>query len=441
MPALLSLHSEAAPTALLLAIASALLGAYSAYLVIDFRDASRHPRDSKKNSSSPSTHPIQLTDLTSSKLSTIPLAPLQPVRAGVEELIGNTPMVELRSLSAATGCRILAKLELANPGGSAKDRVALAIIEAAEAAGQISPNCGDAVFEGTSGSTGISLAMLASAKGYTAHIALPDDTSTEKVQLLETLGAVVYKVRPASIVDSDQYVNFARRKTNEINAAADAAAAANPEAPRLPRAVFADQFENEANWHTHFKHTGPEIFAQTDGGKLDAFITGAGTGGTIAGVARFLKSTIKRSPGSTPFRVILADPQGSGFYNRIKYGVMYAPTEQEGTRRRHQVDTIVEGIGLNRITVNFQAGEKYIDDAVCVSDKEALQMAKWLVSHDGIFIGSSSAINCVATYRTAKALGPGHTIVTILCDSGSRHLSKFWKEAQTVEPLESLDNL
>lgn len=424
MPLPASLHSDNGPLLAALVLSSALIGAFSAYFVL----STASPPPLRR----PSHKPIQVVDFSSTPSPS--LAQLQPVRHGVEDLIGNTPMVELRSLSEATGCRVLAKLELANPGGSAKDRVALAIIEAAEASGLIAPHRGDAVFEGTSGSTGISLAMLCRAKGYTAHIAVPDDTSTEKVQLLETLGAVVYKVRPASIVDDNQYVNFARRKAQEMNDLA------NSSEKRLPHALFADQFENEANWRAHFEHTGPEIYAQT-AGTLDAFVTGAGTGGTICGVARHLKTAGACGAAGDPVRVILADPQGSGFYNRIKHGVMFAPTEREGTRRRHQVDTIVEGIGLNRVTANFARGEAYVDDAVRVSDAEALRMARWLVSHDGLFVGSSSAVNCAAAYRTAKALGPGHTVVTILCDSGSRHLSKFWKEAHEMPPISSLDDL
>lgn len=507
------IHSDNTSSILILSLSSAFLGAVSTYYVLNYYNNNHHPPSpnittttntnklsslsSSNKKSSSTSQGISLLDHSSSlsenilelanqNAQTLPiLGALQPIRTnGVEDLIGHTPMIEIKSLSEATGCRILAKLEMANPGGSAKDRVALAIIQDAEKRGLIQPYSGDAIFEGTSGSTGISLAMLARAKGYTAHIALPDDTSTEKIQLLETLGATVYKVRPASIVDENQYVNFARTKTDEINKRADLVIKAQVEAEaeadvettttnndtsntdssvesstndnakttntnndkdkntsnRPPRALFADQFENEANWKTHFANTGPEIYAQTQG-RIDVFVTGAGTGGTISGVARYLKSvSIKNNAKSsssssspTPLRVILADPQGSGFYNRIKYNVMFAPTEKEGTRRRHQVDTIVEGIGLNRITANFAAGERYIDDAVRVTDTEALKMAHWLVSNDGIFIGSSSAVNCVAAYRCAKALGPGHTIVTILCDSGSRHLSKFWKNEVSLK--------
>jgi cysteine synthase A len=338
------------------------------------------------------------------------------VKRGVQELIGDTPLIRIQSLSAATGCEILAKMELQNPGGSAKDRVALAIVEQAEQDGLIRPGVGDMVFEGTSGSTGISLAMLCRAKGYVAHIVVPDDTSQEKVDLLTNLGAVVHKVRPASIVDPQQYVNYAKSAAQKVND--------NPEDSR--HALFADQFENEANWKTHYLHTGPEIYRQTNG-RVDVFISGAGTGGTISGVSKYLKETIP------DVKIVIADPPGSGFYNKVKYGVMFDSKEKEGTRRRHQVDTVVEGIGLNRITRNFLAGSANIDDAVRVTDDQSVRMAKHLVDHDGLFVGSSSAVNCVAAYKYAKLLGPGHVVVTVLCDSGSRHLSKFWKLAISVD--------
>ncbi|KAA8911602.1 hypothetical protein TRICI_003760 [Trichomonascus ciferrii] len=328
-------------------------------------------------------------------------------------------MVKIRSLSEATGCEILGKLEMHNPGGSAKDRVAKAIIEAAEKKGMIRPHVGDVVFEGTSGSTGISLAMLCRAKGYIAHIVLPDDTSQEKVDLLMKLDAVVHKVRPVGIADKGHYVNYARRSAEAINN--------DPNDPR--RALFANQFENEANWKTHFEHTGPEIYDQCEG-DLDVFITGAGTGGTISGVSAFLKGQ------GVPVTVVLADPPGSGLYNRVKYGVMFDVKEREGTRRRHQVDTLVEGIGINRVTKNFEVGQDLVDDAIRVEDEDSLKMAKFLVDRDGLFVGSSSALNCVAAYRYAKKIGPGHKIVTIICDSGSRHLSKFWKEADQYQDIE-----
>ncbi|KAI9850232.1 MAG: hypothetical protein M1838_005958 [Thelocarpon superellum] len=271
------------------------------------------------------------------------------------------------------------------------------------------------IYEGTVGSTGISLATLCRARGYLAHICMPDDQATEKSNLLLKLGAEVERVRPAPIIDQNQFVNKARSR----------AAEQTEDPSRSGRGFFADQFENEANWRAHFDGTGPEIWRQT-AGHVDAFVAGAGTGGTIAGVARYLKPRLPH------LRVVLADPPGSGLYNRIKYGVMFDPTEKEGTRRRHQVDSIVEGIGINRVTANLEAGRELIDDAVRVNDQQALSMARWLVEKDGIFVGSSSCVNCVAAVKTARALGPGHTVVTILCDSGTRHLSKFWAKVGNV---------
>ncbi|KAL2178812.1 tryptophan synthase beta subunit-like PLP-dependent enzyme [Thermothelomyces heterothallicus CBS 202.75] len=333
---------------------------------------------------------------------------------GVEGTIGNTPLVKIRSLSEATGCTILAKAEYLNgAGGSPKDRVALNMIRAAEEQGLLSPGRGDTIYEGTVGSTGISLAVLARARGYKAHICMPDDMAVEKSDLLHHLGATVERVPVAPITDPGHFVNLARSRAKEHTASSDTPS----------RGFFADQFESLANYTAHMKTTGPEIYAQTGGGRLDAFVAGAGTGGTIAGVAKHLKE----ERGLTSLRVVLADPQGSGLYNKIRHGVMYSPTEREGTRRRTQVDTMVEGIGINRITENFEAGRPLIDDAVRVTDDQACRMARWLVEHDGIFIGSSSAVNCVAAVATALKMPKGSRVVTILCDSGTRHLSKFWK--------------
>jgi cysteine synthase A len=289
----------------------------------------------------------------------------------------------------------------------------------AENQGLLTPRSGDKVYEGTVGSTGVSLAMLCRARGYLAHICIPSDQSIEKSSLLLALGAEVTRVRPASIVDRNQFVNMA----NDLSTA-HTASVTTP-----GRGYFADQFENPANWEAHYQTTGPEIYKQC-GGKIDAFVAGAGTGGTISGVARYLKPLLPN------IRVVLADPPGSGLYNRVKFGVMFDVREREGTRRRHQIDTIVEGIGINRLTKNFSVGCDFVDDAVRVSDNEALAMAQFLVENDGLFLGSSSAVNCVAAVRTAVALGPGHRVVTILCDSGARHLSKFWARAAAASTHE-----
>lgn len=342
---------------------------------------------------------------------------------GLEACIGNTPLFKIRSLSDATGCEILAKAEFLNGAGqSPKDRVALNIIRMAEDEGLLTPHSGDKIYEGTVGSTGISLAAICRARGYLAHICMPDDQATEKSDLLLRLGAEVERVRPAPIADPNHFVNLARRRAEE-----------HTKDPNKPgRGIFADQFENEANWQAHFNGTGPEIFRQCSG-YLDAFVSGAGTGGTISGVALYLK------PKLPTLKVVLADPPGSGLFNRVKYGVMYNDKEREGTRRRHQVDTIVEGIGINRVTRNFEAGRELVDDAIKVTDEQAMAMARWLVEKDGIFIGSSSAVNCVAATKLALQLGRGHRIVTILCDSGTRHLSKFWAEVGAVGGDDDVD--
>ncbi|KAK2875404.1 hypothetical protein FQN49_001630 [Arthroderma sp. PD_2] len=370
-----------------------------------------------------------------------------PIVDGIEGCIGNTPLVRIRSLSEATGCEILAKAEFLNgAGGSPKDRVALGMIQEAEENGLLTPFVGDAIYEGTVGSTGISLATLARARGYLAHICMPSDQSTEKSNLLLKLGAVVDRVPPAPIVETSHFVNRARRLAQSHGPENSPARESSPfEKPNIElmtseaaakqsRGFFADQFENSANWKAHYRTTGPEIYVQCEG-KLDAFVAGAGTGGTIAGVARYLK------PRLSNMTVVLADPQGSGLYNRVRYGVMFDTKEREGTRRRQQVDSIVEGIGINRVTANFEAGRELVDDAVRVTDAQAIAMARWLVEKDGIFVGSSSAVNlginesgCAgfAAVKTALKLGPGHRVVTILCDSGTRHLSKFWAEAGNV---------
>jgi cysteine synthase A len=322
------------------------------------------------------------------------------------QVTGRTPL---------TRACVVVGAQFLEPGGSIKDRVALHMLRTAEARGELTPHSGDKVYEGTVGSTGVSLATLCRARGYLAHIIMPSDQSIEKSSLLEKLGAEVSRVPPAPIVDQNQFVNRARNL-----------ARVHTDSTEIPgRGYFADQFENDANWRAHFESTAPEIWNQC-GGRLDAFVAGAGTGGTISGVAKYLK---QRIPG---VKVVLADPPGSGLYNRVKYGVMFASTEREGTRRRHQVDTIVEGIGINRVTHNFEVGRSCVDDAERVTDEEAMAMARYLVEKEGIFVGSSSCVNLVAAVRTALKLGPGKRVVTIMCDSGTRHLSKFWAQAGNV---------
>ncbi|KAJ3209937.1 hypothetical protein HDU82_009104 [Entophlyctis luteolus] len=366
-----------------------------------------------------------------------------------------TPLVRIESLSAITGCTILAKCEhLSEPGASSKDRLARASIEFAEARGLLRPhsNPPDVIVEGTVGSTGIALAAQARARGYTALIVVPDDLAPDKYAALQELGAVVEKVRPCSIADANHFVRVAARRAQEINEAALAASSVGSEdgstvPTRMPRAYYVDQFETDVNYEAHYRDTGPEIYAQLQGlgvDRLDSFVMGAGTGGTIAGVGMYLR---ERYPS---LRVVLADPQvgmffnicfyfvstnwlgftlqGSGLYYKVKNNIMYSPHEAEGTRRRHQVDTIVEGIGINRLTRNFARALAHhlIADAVKVTDEEALDMSRFLYEHDGYFCGSSTAVHLVAALREARRLGRGHTILTVLCDSGTRHTGKFW---------------
>ena len=344
------------------------------------------------------------------------------IRDGHPGLVGNTPLIRIPSLSAATGCTVLGKCEFLNPGGSSKDRVALRMVEEAEAEGRLGP--GGTIVEGSAGSTGVSLSLMARARGYGCSIFIPDDAAKEKSDLLEQFGARVERVPPASIVNQGHYCNRAER-----------------EAAGTRNAIYANQFENLANFRAHYETTGPEIWRQA-GGRINAFVMAAGTGGTVAGVARFLK---EQDPS---IRVFLVDPPGSSLYNKVKHGVVYAPQQAERKLRRNRYDTITEGIGIDRLTANFKEGlaehnggkAASIDDAFQGTDQEAVDMAHFLLQHDGLFVGSSSAMNCVGTVRAARQLheawdaeGGGRergeappVLVTILCDSGARHLTKMY---------------
>ncbi|CAN1189362.1 Cysteine synthase 2 [Linum perenne] len=351
-------------------------------------------------------------------------------RNGLVDAIGNTPLIRINSLSDATGCEILGKCEFLNPGGSVKDRVAVKIIEEALESGKLTR--GGVVTEGSAGSTAISLATVAPAYGCKCHVVIPDDAAIEKSQILEALGARVERVRPVSITHRDHYVNIARRRAVEANELAaklrkiaEVEEGYGNEGEKQDSVVFpyngnggffADQFENLANFRAHYMGTGPEIWEQT-GGALDAFVAAAGTGGTVAGVSTFLQ---EKNPNVKCF---LIDPPGSGLFNKVTRGVMYTKEEAEGKRLKNPFDTITEGIGINRLTKNFSMAK--LDGAFQGTDKEAVEMSRFLVLNDGLFLGSSSAMNCVGAVRVAQSLGPGHTIVTILCDSGMRHLSKF----------------
>ncbi|GMH05806.1 hypothetical protein Nepgr_007646 [Nepenthes gracilis] len=370
-------------------------------------------------------------------------------RKGLIDAIGNTPLIRINSLSDATGCEILGKAEFLNPGGSVKDRVAVRIFEEAFASGKLAP--GGVITEGSAGSTAISLATVSPAFGCRCHVVIPDDVALEKSQILEALGATVERVRPVSITHTDHYVNVARRHAaeanefslkhiNSIHAHSKEQKLANGHAFEEEKRAsvfsndctggfFADQFENLANFRAHYDGTGPEIWEQT-GGNLHAFVAAAGTGGTVAGVSRFLKDKNQK------IKCFLIDPPGSGLFNRVTRGVMYTKEEAEGKRLKNPFDTVTEGIGINRLTCNFMMAK--LDGAFLGTDKEAVEMSRFLLKNDGLFLGSSSAMNCVGAVRVAQALGPGHTIVTILCDSGMRHLSKFYNaeylSQQGLEP-------
>lgn len=385
--------------------------------------------------------PVQLEDHDKRHSSIHPAAITPPpIPTGIESVIGNTPLFKIKSLSEATGCEILAKAEFLNgAGNSPKDRVALHMINMAESQGLLTPHQGDTIYEGTVGSTGISLATLARAKGYKAHICMPSDQSREKSDLLEKLGATVERVTPAPITDINHFVNLAKRRAEEHS----------KDKSRNSKGFFADQFESKANYTAHILTTGPEIYNQTNG-DLDFFVAGAGTGGTISGVSIYLKT--EKGSFLPNLKVILADPEGSGLYNKVKHGVMFSETEKEGTRRRQQVDSIVEGVGINRLTKNFEVGWEVggVDDVVRVKDVEAMRMARWLVEKDGIFVGSSSAVNCVAAVKIALEMAKvgmaegGEPklpkIVTLLCDSGTRHLSKFWKQIGELDRIQQIDD-
>ena len=311
------------------------------------------------------------------------------VADGMVAAIGNTPLILLRRASEATGCRILGKAEFMNPGGSVKDRAALAIIDDAEARGTLKP--GGTIVEGTAGNTGIGLTLVAHARGYRSVIVMPDTQSQEKIDFLLMIGADLRLVPAKPYADPANYVRYSERLAQELGA------------------VWANQFDNVANRHGHYATTGAEIWRQTDGA-VDAFTCSCGTGGTLAGVSWALKE--RRSS----VRIVLADPQGSGLYGWVK----------DGNLSVHG-SSITEGIGQSRVTANLAGAA--IDDAVRVPDREALQQVFDLLQHEGLSVGGSAGLNIAAAIRVARDLGPGHTVATILCDSGARYQSKLFNPA------------
>lgn len=311
------------------------------------------------------------------------------IKNGFVDTIGNTPLIRLNSFSDETGCEILGKAEFLNPGGSVKDRAALYIIEDAEKKGLLKP--GGTVVEGTAGNTGIGLAHICNAKGYKCLIIIPDTQSQEKIDTLRTLGAEVRTVPAVPYSDPNNYVKLSGRIAQETE-----------------NAIWANQFDNLANRMAHYETTAPEMWEQTDG-KIDAWVAATGTGGTFAGVSLFLK---EKNP---QIKSVVADPMGSVLYSYVKTGELI----KEG-------NSITEGIGQGRITDNMK--NVPIDDAIRIDDQEALRVIYQLLRKDGLFLGGSVGINVGAAVALAKEMGPGHTIVTVLCDSGSRYQSRLFNQ-------------
>ena len=308
------------------------------------------------------------------------------IRDGFVGAIGNTPLIRLRGPSALTGCEILGKAEFLNPGGSVKDRAALYMILDAERRGLLRP--GGTIVEGTAGNTGIGLALVGNARGYKTVIVIPETQSQEKKDMLRLCGAELRQVPAVPYKDPNNYVYVSERLAQELGA------------------FWANQWDNTANRNGHFTSTGPEIWAQTNGA-VDGFTCAIGTGGTLAGVSMFLKQKNKR------IRIAVADPLGAAMYSWFKHGRL----ESEGS-------SITEGIGLGRVTKNIEGAP--VDDAYRIPDAEALPCIFSLLKDEGLCLGGSSGINVAGAIRLAKDLGPGHTVVTILADSGTRYQSKLF---------------
>ncbi|MDI5987074.1 cysteine synthase A [Halomonas sp. M4R5S39] len=307
---------------------------------------------------------------------------------GFAGAVGHTPLIRLARFSAESGCDILGKAEFMNPGGSVKDRAALYMVLDAERRGLLGP--GGTVVEGTAGNTGIGLAHICNARGYRCVIVIPETQSQEKIDLLRTLGAEVHAVPAKPYRDPDNYQKIAGRMAADMD-----------------NAIWANQFDNVANRQAHYETTGPEIWEQT-GGHIDAFVAATGTGGTLAGVSRYLKER------RHAVRCILADPSGSGLYRYVTTG---QPEVVGG-------DSITEGIGSTRVTANLEGSP--LDDALMIEDQEAVTTVYRLLHEEGLFLGSSSGLNMAAALHVARQLGPGHTIVTVLCDGGGRYYSRLF---------------
>lgn len=309
------------------------------------------------------------------------------------DVIGNTPLVRLRKASELTGCTILGKCEFMNPGGSVKDRAAKYIILDAEERGELAP--GGVIVEGTAGNTGIGLAMVGNARGYRTVITMPNTQSEEKQEALRMLGVELHAVPAVPFSDPENYVHVAERLATELAAREQGGV------------LYTDQWNNLSNGDGHYRSTGPEIWQQTDG-QVDAFCCAIGTGGTLSGVGRYLK---EQNPNVV---IAVTDPKGSCMYHWVK----------DGNMQRTEGGSVSEGIGQGRETANIAAAD--IDDAFSVPDSEALPVVFDLLIEEGLCLGGSSGINVAGAMQLARQLGPGHTIVTILCDSGQRYQSKLF---------------
>lgn len=314
------------------------------------------------------------------------------IKTSVVDAIGNTPLLKLRKVSEETGCTILGKAEFLNPGLSVKDRAALFIVRDAEASGELKP--GGMIVEGTAGNTGIGLALVGNALGYKATIVIPDTQSQEKKDMLVLAGAELLQVPQVPYTNPNNYIHVSQRVAEKLAKT------------HAGGAIWANQFDNLANRRAHVETTGPEIWADTDG-KVDGFVCAMGTGGTISGVSIALK---ERNP---KIITALADPEGSGIYSYLTSGKF----DPAGT-------SLTEGIGNNRETANLKGAP--IDVFYKVPDSEALPYIYDLFQHEGLCVGSSSGINIAGAVRLAKHLGPGHTIVTVLCDLGTRYQEKLF---------------
>ncbi len=314
------------------------------------------------------------------------------IRNGLIDSIGNTPLIRLNKASEETGCEILGKAEFMNPGQSVKDRAALGIVREAEASGRLKP--GGIIVEGTAGNTGIGLALVANALGYRTVIVIPETQSQEKKDTLRLFGAELIEVPAVPYKDPNNYVKYSGRLAEELNA-------------KEPNgAIWANQFDNTANRDAHYATTGPEIWEQT-AGRVDAFVSAVGTGGTLAGVSKALKER------NSKIVCALADPMGAALYHYYAHGELKA----EGS-------SITEGIGQGRITANLEGME--VDHAFQIPDDEAIPLVFDLLEHEGLCVGGSAGVNIAGAVRLARELGPGHTIVTLLCDYGTRYQSKLF---------------